>query len=219
MDKAAGPIGISQPTCCTLLRVVKPETAEAVRRANFKLVELTDSCWPGPRGISSGTLTGRGYEAKVGPWSSITLSFGDASSVDRWVCVDTTWPGEFDRYDAGNGFVGVHTFDRPAESKARQGLTVAASLMKIVAELARGAEHDSPEVFLSDDEHNAIDQLTPTAIELPLDGRPEPFCLVRAMGATAAAANFADRAVIVYGCFEPDQIELATVADVERYLT
>jgi hypothetical protein len=60
-----------------LVAVVRADTADALQRAAFRLVELTDDCWRGPRGIGSRTMSYPEYEEQVGPSSSITLQFGE----------------------------------------------------------------------------------------------------------------------------------------------
>lgn len=196
--------------------MARADTAEALKRAAFRLVELTDASWPGPRGVGGGTMTFPEYRDEIGPQSSITLCFGEISDTDPWVYVDSTWPGEYGRRDAGNGFVQIFTFDDPPEGKARWGVEAAASFSNAIARLKRGAEATP---FLSDDERDAIKRAPATTVELALDGEPVAFTLVRSLGVTAASANFADRTVTVWGRFEPEQIELQTVADLDRYLT
>jgi hypothetical protein len=195
--------------------VVRADTADALRRAAFKLVELTDDCWREPRGVGSWTPTDPEYEEQVGPSSSIRLQFGQISDADPWISIATTWPGEYGRRDAGNGFVQVFTFDQPPEEKARSALSNAAALSNAVRRLKHGVE---PTPFLSDEESEAIKRVAVTMEALPLDGERVCFCVVRAFDVTAASANFVDRGVTVMGRFDATNIRLQTVKDPSRYL-
>jgi hypothetical protein len=96
---------------------MRAETADALRRAAFGLVELTEDCWQGRRGVGSRTMTYPEYVEQVGPTASITLQFGELSDTETWISIDTTCPGEYGRREASNGYVQIYTFDYPPEQK------------------------------------------------------------------------------------------------------
>jgi hypothetical protein len=190
--------------------VVRADTADALRRAEFRLLELTDDCWSGTRRVGARTATGSEYEQQIGPSASITLHFGEVSDCEPWVAVDTTWPGEFDRVHHGDGYVQVFTFERPAEEKARAALESAAGLTKAIERLKRGEEVSA---MLSDDDQALVRRAPAATDRVPLDGADVEFRVVRALGCTAAAAHFDDRTVTVWGRYELATIRLQTVAD------
>jgi hypothetical protein len=193
----------------------RADTVDAVMRARFRLVELSEACWTGMRRVGGRTLTMPGYEERVGPSSSIRLDFGEISETVPWLFVDTTWPGECGRLDAGNGYVQVFTYDTPAEEKARGALHVVVAFTNAVRRLSRG---EAVEEMESDEEADAIDRAPADTVELPLDGEHVRLCRVRAFGLTAASVNLADRTVTVSGRFPPEGIALQSVADVSRYV-
>jgi hypothetical protein len=199
-----------------LVAVVRADIADALRRAASRLVELTDDCWQGSRRVGSGTATGAEYVEQVGPWSSITLQFGEISAAEPWISIDSTWPGEYGRRYAGNGYVQVFTHDEPAEQKARWKLEAAASLSNAARRLEHDAEATPP--WLTEAECQAIKRSTATIESLSLDGEPVGFCVLRALGVTAASANFVDWTVTMWGRFDPVDLRLQTVADLDRYL-
>jgi hypothetical protein len=55
--EVAGAEREGSPRRADLSAVVRADTADALRRAAFKLVELTDDCWQGARGVGSRTMT------------------------------------------------------------------------------------------------------------------------------------------------------------------
>jgi hypothetical protein len=193
---------------------MQAETADALRRAAFGLVELTEDCWQGPRGVGSRSMTFPDYVEQVGPTSSITLQFGELSDIEPWISIDTTCPGEYGRRDAGNGNVQIYTFDYPPEQKARSALSAAANFSSAIAHMKQRVEP----TFLTDDEENVIKHAGATMEPIALDGESVSFCAFGAFGLAAASANFADRTVTVWGRFEPATIRLQTVADLGRYI-
>ena len=195
--------------------MVREDAAEALRRAAFRLVELTDDCWPGTRRVGGRTVTGSAYEQQIGPCASITLQFGEISDCEPWVAVDTTWPGEFDRFHHEDGYVQVFTFDRPPEEKARAALEFAAGTSKVVQRMKQDEESSA---LLSDEDEALVAGAPAATTAVPLDGANVEFRVVRALGCTAAAANFDDRAITVWGRYDLAAIRLQTVTDLERWL-
>ena len=159
---------------CRLLAVVRADTADALRRAAFRIVELTDDCWKGSRRVGSGTATSTDYVAQVGPWSSVTLQFGEISAAEPWISIESTWPGEYGRRGAGDGYIQVFTHDEPAEQKARWKLAAAAALSNAVRRLEHDAEATPP--WLTEEERDAIKRSTATVEDLSLDGETVGFC-------------------------------------------
>jgi hypothetical protein len=196
--------------------VTRPDIVEALTGARFSPVELTDRCWDGRRAINGYVPAGLGHREEVGRTAEIRLEFGDLLD-GPWLNVATTGRGEFDRRDAGNGYVQVFTHETAPEEKARAVLHSAIAFSNVMPRLKAGEK--DPQDWVSDEEWEAIKKAQPQIIRLELDAETQDFCLLRLAGCVAGSATTDDRTITFFGSFEPSRIELRTVPDIRRYFT
>ena len=189
-------------------------TVDALKRAQFPLVELCDECWSGKPQLNPTSSSDSDYKERVGPFSGFRLEYGEIADDAAWLWVESGWPGEYGRRDKGDGFVQVYTNDRPPEEAARTALCFAASFSQPYASY-EPVMRTPPRSSATKPKPHFATQL-PKPSSYPSTAHRSASVTSRALGLSAAAVNLPDRAITVSGRFEPNRVALQT-ADITRY--
>jgi hypothetical protein len=163
------------------------------------------------------SLPASGHREEIGPTAEIRLEFGELVDEESWLHIATTGRGEFDRRDAGNGYIQVFTHETPPEETARAVLHSAIAFSNVIRRLKAGEK--DPHDWVADDEREASKNAQPETIRLQFDAQTRDFCVLRLAGCIAGSATTDDRTITFFGSFEPSHMELQTVPDLGRYFT